>query len=164
MKKRYDQHHKDLRLEMGSYVLVRLTPHEIAQYVGSKKLKPRWSSPAKVIRELSNQKTYEVEFEHDRKTRIVNLNLLLPLKQEVWDEGFTMKKRKTPAIPLGRSFQTPKVYKVDPGSTQVTHASTPTCSSPSGESCWVEISPDPPSKSPSETSCWVEISPRPDLD
>lgn len=82
MKERYDRSRKELKIKPGELVLVSLTPNERAKFE-SRKLAPRWSRPAKVVKRLSNGVTFEVEKE-DGTRLTVNGTRLLPLKAGSW--------------------------------------------------------------------------------
>lgn len=82
MKRRFDKR-KDVVLEVGDRVLVRLSDYE-RQQEHAGKLAMRWSLPATVVERRANKKTYVVR-RHDGREEVVNLERLLPVRGDVWE-------------------------------------------------------------------------------
>ena len=77
MKARFDRNRKELKLEVGDSVLVRLSDYERRQFPCIK-LAPRWSAPAKVVGAKSNGVTYDVK-RSAGGIEAVHITRLLPL-------------------------------------------------------------------------------------
>ena len=82
LKRRFDARRRDISLPIDSTVLVRLTDYERAKF-SCRKLAPRWSEPAVVLRVLGSGKVYEIR-RADGKVENVNVARLLPLAADVW--------------------------------------------------------------------------------
>lgn len=95
MKRNYDKNRKDITLDIGTTVLVRLTEQERASFA-SRKLAPRWSSPATIAAKLTNDVTYRVTWA-DGRERTVHISLLLPLQNEPWGSGFHADQLSEPS-------------------------------------------------------------------
>ena len=88
MKVRFDKNRRTMHLSPGAYVLVLLTDAELLKYP-RRKLAPRWSAPAKIVRGLSNGVTYEV-VRSDGHTHSVHVTRLLPIGPALWGTGFAL--------------------------------------------------------------------------
>lgn len=84
MKSRYDESRKDILLGPGAQVLVRLSEYERNQFP-CKKLAPRWSSPAKVLKQLPDGASYQILL-GNKQIQTVNIARLLPLSDPLWSE------------------------------------------------------------------------------
>ena len=82
LKRRYDAKRRDVQLEVGTSVLVRLSDYERSKF-DCHKLAPRWSEPAEVIACLSNHKTYRVRH-NDGQEMTVNVARILPIGPGLW--------------------------------------------------------------------------------
>ena len=82
MKAQFDKKRADIRLPLGTYVLVRLSDYELSKYP-SRKLAPRWSSPARVLEASPDGSTYVIERDGGTKER-VNVHRLLPIDPEAY--------------------------------------------------------------------------------
>ena len=86
MKRRFDKSRAEMKLQPGSKVLIALTDRERAKFP-VRKLAPRWSDVATVVRELSNGVTYELT-RADGKKATVQISRLLPLDGTLWGKLF----------------------------------------------------------------------------
>ena len=82
VKRQYDKQRRTIDLKVGDLVLVRLSDYERAKYP-CRKLAPRWSDVAEVVKCLTNGVTYEVR-RGDEPPEAVHVSRLLPLKSDVW--------------------------------------------------------------------------------
>lgn len=87
------QKRKDVRLIPGQQVLIRLSDYEKQHHEAKGKLSLRWSTPAKVIKELANGKTYVVQRD-DQHSETVNVQRLLPVGDSFWDTEVISERRK----------------------------------------------------------------------
>ena len=86
MKKRFDKSRVEMKLQPGSKVLIALTDRERSRYP-VRKLAPRWSAIATVVRELSNGVTYVIAKENGKEAN-VHVSRLLPLDGTLWGKLF----------------------------------------------------------------------------
>ena len=84
MRRRYDASRKDIRLQPGDAVLIRLSDYERNNFP-SRGLAPRWSEPGEIVELLSNQKTYRVRRD-DGSIESINVARLLPVTGAMWQE------------------------------------------------------------------------------
>ena len=77
MKERFDRTRKNVRLEIGSWVLVRLSDYE-RNLFPCRKLAPRWSSPCQIVNIKSNGVTYDVR-RRNNAIEAVHITRILPL-------------------------------------------------------------------------------------
>ena len=82
LKRRFDARRREISLPIDSTVLVRLTDYERAKF-SCRKLAPRWSDPAVVLRALSSGKVYEIR-RAGGKVENINVARLLPLTAGIW--------------------------------------------------------------------------------
>lgn len=82
VKRRFDKR-KDITLEEGDTVLIRLNEHEVAVESKCRKLSYKWSEPATIVRAMKNGRTYELR-RSDGRLETINVARLLPLKEELW--------------------------------------------------------------------------------
>jgi len=99
LKRRYDAKRRDIQLQVGTSVLVRLSDYERNQSE-CRKLAPRWSEPAEVIACLSNHKTYRVRHK-DGQEVTVNVARILPIGPALWtSEALKGDPQEKPSCPL----------------------------------------------------------------
>jgi hypothetical protein len=99
LKKRYDAKRRDIQLQVGTSVLVRLSDYERNQFE-CRKLAPRWSEPAEVIACLSNHKTYRVKHK-DGQEVTVNVARILPIGPGLWtSQALKGDPQEKPGCPL----------------------------------------------------------------
>jgi len=99
LKKRYDAKRRDIQLQVGTTVLVRLSDYERNQFE-CRKLAPRWSEPAEVIACLSNHKTYRVRHK-DGQEMTVNVARILPIGPGLWtSQALKGDPQEKPSCPL----------------------------------------------------------------
>ena len=91
MKRRFDEGRKDVSLKPGDMVLIQLTDAQRCMYP-NRKLAPRWTRPAKIVRALKNGVTYEVALEEGSMT--VHITRLLPIEGEAWGEAYPDPKAR----------------------------------------------------------------------
>lgn len=98
-KQNFDKRRRDIHLDIGTSVLVKLTEAERAQYP-CRKLAPRWSAPMKVTSCLSNGVTYNVDDDKGR-TKVVHVSRMLPLPAEAWGHTFGLTRSEIAAKSTG---------------------------------------------------------------
>ena len=141
LKRRYDARRRDIALPIDSTVLVRLTDYERAKF-SCRKLAPRWSDPAVVLRALSCGKVYEIR-RAGGKVENINIARLLPLTAGIWTSQVlheTEKATEVPAVLVSDDFEdkevvvrsVPSTPAQVPGALRSFSAATPT------RSIWIE--------------------------
>lgn len=84
MAKQYNKSSRAKDVNVGDYVLVRLSDYEIQQHWQMKKLAPRWSAPLKVLEVAKDKSWCKVEGDKSGIEKRVNTNRVLPMGQDTW--------------------------------------------------------------------------------
>lgn len=79
----YNRSRKDIKVEIGQWVLMRITPILMDTIEGGRKLPLKWSEPMKVTAVRSSGKAFELEA-WDNTKRVVNISRLLPIPPDSW--------------------------------------------------------------------------------
>lgn len=93
MKKAYDKKAREKTIEVGDWVLVRLSDYERVQFP-CPKLAPRWSEP-RTVKEVANDNSTYVVQDRSGQVERVNGNRLLPLSQETWGPEASPRRVET---------------------------------------------------------------------
>lgn len=79
----YNRTRKDIKVEIGQWVLIRNTPVSLQPLESGRKLPLKWSEPMKVTAVRTSGKAFEVEA-WDGTKRMVNISRLLPIPPDSW--------------------------------------------------------------------------------